>query len=750
MKEAMCAIMAVAIGFAATAEVVQTGNNVVVTGVETVSVDVAELQVDARPGATLTIEQGEHPVTVHASDATVNLSSDSWKDKVVFWLDASKEESFEMYEDNPGSFRTNGVSVLCPRIQRWHDWRGGEHDYYAFSSRGLASCDAMRAEDYEGRRYVSFGNYVDWGRRVEFYKTGEGETINDSKTVPFKFAFVVFGSQLGGGQSIIAKFKRAGSRLASPTANDPIFGESFVTWLDGVRVDPTQQSLNGDWQVVAFHGFSNVNGGVLSASGLGLDIWTGETARGGQNYREIILMSEVPTEGERCAIGRYLAQKWNTDAAAYESIDNEVRLFGTGNAVVCDGTFDVGGEFSGSVTVNEDATLRLTDTLCAPTNPASFGSTIHDAAWYDPNKQGSITSYSGAPEAYRAYSVGNLYNLREAFGSQTYVLYGSSRTPSWEKTARGFGPQNVWLFHDSTRTLNAVGCTMRIGANSTTSGPTFGFKTGFMVLDTSSGGGTPFLANDLGGAGSYLYNRNTRDIAIFRPGNTCLGFVTNADVRLNGIAGTSPDKRKFNYRPELLSVAFDETFPLRCVGSFNNQSADNMLIHGESIFYARALTETERADTEAYLMKKWLGLTPQGYGDPSAITIAGSGSVVLSTHVKRPSFAAGFSGKVYLPQSMTFAFVANASVASVSNPILAGNAQVFLPDSLTVSLDLNGMERLPIGEYVLVGSAGVLGECEISLDTTSLGRYARYYEIRREAGRLVLRKRGPGFMVKFL
>ena len=85
----------------------------------------------------------------------------------MFWLDASKEESFEMYEDNPGSFRTNGVSVLCPRIQRWRDWRGGEHDYYAFSSRGLASCDAMRAEDYEGRHYVSFGNYVDWGRRVE-------------------------------------------------------------------------------------------------------------------------------------------------------------------------------------------------------------------------------------------------------------------------------------------------------------------------------------------------------------------------------------------------------------------------------------------------------------------------------------------------------------------------------------------------------------------------------------------------------
>ena len=89
-------------------------------------------------------------------------------------------------------------------------------------------------------------------------------------------------------------------------------------------------------------------------------------------------------------------------------------------------------------------------------------------------------------------------------------------------------------------------------------------------------------------------------------------------------------------------------------------------------------------------------------------------------------------------------------MTSVLNPILVDNAQVFLPDSLTVSLDLNGMERLPIGEYVLVEAAEILGECEVSLDTTSLGRHVGYYEIRREAGRLVLRKRGPGFMIKLL
>ena len=54
--KALCAIMACAMGFASMAEVAQTGNNVVVTGVATVSVDVAELQVDVRPGAALTIE----------------------------------------------------------------------------------------------------------------------------------------------------------------------------------------------------------------------------------------------------------------------------------------------------------------------------------------------------------------------------------------------------------------------------------------------------------------------------------------------------------------------------------------------------------------------------------------------------------------------------------------------------------------------------------------------------------------------
>ena len=749
MKKRTCAIMALAIGFAATAEVVQTGNNITVTGVGTVRVDVAELQVDVRPEATVTVESGKEPITVHVSNATVNLSNgytDSWKEDVVLWLDASKVESFEMYDGN-GSFTTNGVTVYCPRIQRWRDWRGGDHDYYAYSSRLLASCDAMRGTDYEGRYYVSFGNYVEWGRRVEFYKTGEGsELIGDAKQISFKFAAVVFGSQLGGGQSIIAKYKRAGSRLTPPTANDSIFGENFPTWVDGQSVNPTTHCLNGDWEVICFTG---LNGGTLKATGLGLDIFGGENYRGGQNYREIILLTRVPTETERRSIERYLAKKWNTALPSYAG-EGEIRLFGTGNAAVGEGTFNFGGEFSGTVTLDEDATLKLTDTFCAPTNPASFGPTKDDAAWYDPNVPNSMYTYPFTPEPYHAYSVGGLYNLREAFGTQTYVLYGSSRTPTWEKTARGFGPQNIWLFHDYTHTSNMVGCALRIGVNSTTDGQTFGFKTGFMVLDTSSGGGTPFLAVDLSGTASYLYKRDNKDETIFRPGNTCQGFVTNADVRLNGVAGNTPNKRKFNYRPELLSVTFDETFPLRCVGAYAVTDVNNMLIHGESIFYARALTESERADTEAYLMKKWLGLTPQGYGDPSAVTIAGAGSVVLSTHEKRPAFAAGFSGTVYLPQSMTFAFATNAAAASVSNPISAGNAQVVLPDTLAVSLDLNGMERLPIGDYALVEAAGISGECEISLDTTSLGRHARFYDVKREAGRLVLRKRGPGFMLKLL
>ena len=331
MKKTMCAIMAWAIGLAATAEVVQTGKNITVTGVGTVRVDVAELQVDVRPEADVTVEFGKVPVTVYASNAVVNLSngcSDTWKEDVVLWLDASKDESFDVYESGNGSFKTNGVTVYCPRMQRWHDWRGGDHNYYAFSSRGLASCDAMLATDYDGRHYVSFGNYVEWGRRVEFYKSGEGsELLTDHKEIPYKFAAIVFGSQLGGGQSIISSLKRTGSQLTSPTANDPIFGENFPTWIDGSSVNPRQQSLNGDWEVISFTG---LNGTTLYATGLGLSIW-GENERGGQNYREIILLSRVPTETERRSIERYLAKKWNTTLPSYEG---ELRLFGTGNATV--------------------------------------------------------------------------------------------------------------------------------------------------------------------------------------------------------------------------------------------------------------------------------------------------------------------------------------------------------------------------------------------------------------------------------
>ena len=163
MKKTMCAIMALAIGFAATAEVVQTGKNITVTGVGTVSVDAAELQVDVRPEAEVTVGKGAYPVTIHAANASVRLSNDGWKDKVVFWLDASKVDSFDMYEDNPGSFKTNGSKGIYP------------------GNAVNISGGKLEASNIDANISLSYSNTDDY-IKVDSYTSGKTMTIANGQT----------------------------------------------------------------------------------------------------------------------------------------------------------------------------------------------------------------------------------------------------------------------------------------------------------------------------------------------------------------------------------------------------------------------------------------------------------------------------------------------------------------------------------------------------------------------------------------
>ena len=88
--------------------------------------------------------------------------------------------------------------------------------------------------------------------------------------------------------------------------------------------------------------------------------------------------------------------------------------------------------------------------------------------------------------------------------------------------------------------------------------------------------------------------------------------------------------------------------------------------------------------------------------------------------------------------ALAIGFAATAEVVQTGNNITVTGVGTVRADVAELQVD------------VRPEATEILGECEDSLDTTSLGRHVGYYEIRREAGRLVLRKRGPGFMIKLL
>ncbi|MBQ3343694.1 MAG: hypothetical protein IJG84_17465 [Kiritimatiellae bacterium] len=729
--------VAVAIGLVALTahgDVVVSGKNITVTGADNVvSVTEAEQQFDIQEGASATMSKGEYPAVVHVDNSAITLTSSSWKDDVVLWLDASATNSlcYERINDDPAGDvkRVSFNDKSYPTINRWYDCRGNDQPYYAMNNRGLAYADDktfksvmpfVATNEVSGMPYVSFGNSAQFSRRITFYSSSDSKADTDpskpSASVSCKFAFVVFGSQQGGGYSVLHRLARGGlvDGATTPTAAYPIFSENRTTYVDGVQVDPTQTGLNGEWQTIAF------GGTAMSLQGLCMDIFSNYF--GGGNYCEIILMSRVPTEGERGDIESYLAAKWGT--AKPPATDREIRLFGTGSVAVSDGDFAIGGTFTGSLAVASGASVVLTDVKDAPGSPAAFDTEVEsgkDAGiWYDTDMANTISRYSS-----RVSSVGYHYNLRESpfDNTQTYCLYGSSRTPKHEADVHGFGPLRTWFTYDYS--FAESGCTLRLGAAETASGQVFDFKTGFMVLDTSAGGGTPFLGKSINASNDYLLRRVYSSTAVFNPGTSCPEFVKEAGVRLNGVSGAKPTQRKFNYRPEVLSVSFSEAFPLRCFGAYENTSADNMLIHGESLFYKRALSETERDDTEAYLMNKWLGLTPKGYGNPSGVIVSGSGTVALASRCEHPVFDIGFSGTVVLSDVIGFVVSTNASGETVvSDAMNVPSATIEAPAVVTVKIDMGELDSPRPDDYVLISADALPRSTTFVMDASSLSEKA--------------------------
>ena len=752
--------------------------NVSVMGSQELVVTEAEVQVDVAPGASANFLEVEKDVSVRVQEggsAILNglRNNTSWHSKVKLWLDASEEWTLEPEKNSAGVVQTvteNGKKGAV--IVKWHDRRREQTEWLGYNDRdinpsntsGLVYPTTMPyvvSNGCNGLNFVSFGPFGS-SRRMAFMRRIDGVIQDDggsggpnpNHSLDAKYVMMVFGSQNGGGNAVISGNRGDASLFPrktitsktgepGPSAEIEIFASDRDARLDGVDIEPSRTGLNGGWQVFSFAPKKNVEvkGEYLDelVTGLGWNPWAWY---GGQNYAEILIFTEMPTDQEIESAEHYLAEKWGISTFKTKE-EGEVRLYGNGSATVAAGTVRVGGMFGGALSVAKDAELVLTDELPVPTAPASGMS-----GWYDPNREDMREILDGA-----VARANKLKNIAGPYNGKAYELKSFSRRPAVVSEVRGWGSSMDWCDYSTNKT-GGTGNTLRFDTSDDGVEYSMPVRTGFMMLDTRAGGGTPFLDTSVYSFNSavqsqYVLARNIGS-PIFSVKNNS-AFVTNSPVYLNGVRVDS-GKRGYNSRPELLSFSFTQDMPIKCIGAWQQSQAysysdpDFELRHGEIIFYPAVLSDSDRKDTEAYLMAKWIGVTPSGYGNPGLMTVTGEGNVKTANGRMRPKTDAGFTGRMEIPEATLSFSIDATSDSPVADAISMPNGELSTPEAITV--DLSFPTRPETGKYTLV-SAKEWNAAAVSIGEASGSRgvSTANYKIEREGNTLVLTVWRPGMRI---
>ena len=740
--------------------------NITVTDTREVPISDAETQVDVASGGVGTISPSPYAPTVRAQaggmvkfdnpgpvydDETVTNAP--WASKVGLWLDGSLVSSFNYYDTTlytPSGVEGTSAGKTSRIIDRWFDRRDADHtmEWRGYNNRNLSSVMpyVVTQGDYlpNGKTYVSLGKAATYVCRLPFIQVVDGvenagnQGVPPPAAMPSKYVLMVFGSQNNGGRAIIAdsmgRYQNAADQT-NPAVTEPIFNSYRETRLNGESVNPTQKNLlNGGWQIIGFEVNNNVKG-------LGWCGWG--TMYGGQNYAEVMVFTNAPTAKEIVDAELYLANKWGVTVTAPS---NAARLYGSGAAELTGGTLTLGGGFAGMLTLAAGTTLKLGDTQCAPSAPAAGA-----ALWYDPD--GPETDYTLHEAGDTTYPDMFNFLANKIAERSWWKLAGGGRSPYIERKddesrlPHGWGPVRTWLDYRTKRPSIKNGTQARFGSSTASDGNLVQTKACFMILDSSHGGGQPVVDTSVYDEKMVVAKPrvNVSDPILIARGEGH-EFVTNSPCYLNGVA-VDAGSHAFNSRAELLTLTFPETaFPLKGFGYWMGGSEANYLIQGETIVYENTLSDADRKDTEAYLMSKWLGITPAGYGDPSAMTIAGSGTVKLANHATaKPQFAAAFAGTVGAAAGELSFTVTAGTEAAVADPLALGGGTFDAGEALAVNIKLDG--RVTPGRYLLIDAAAWTG-AEPTLGTVEKTvKSRRTCTLVREGGKLYVNVERPGLAI---
>ncbi len=702
------------------------------------------------------------PVVVPVSSAAEPEASTSWQGKVANWFDASKTDSLVLLDYTPvPSGLSNSYTNSYPLLVGWKDKLTDTSGTYLFNRRFIAM--ANPAGDYvvqvlpyvvtgglNGMDYVSMGgngNTVSKpyaktdnaaeARRLQFHSastsvTGHGAPTGgayEDKSYPY--CIMVLGSQEGGGKAILNDKQGTGfgnmARLGSVTSASWFAYAGYSLLTDGLPANTTDKP-SGGWQIVSLD-MSATNTVLLGLSGhQGANY-------GGMNYAEVIFFREVPTAAERCACERYLAEKWGLKKTYTPWDTGYTELSGGGTLVLDDEGWPshddvaettVAGNFAGTIEVPAGKTLVLADRP-APPSAYDVPQQGNIVAWFDPSLDGAI-DFNGHPNA--ATGVARLYSRTAAgvdkadgaywmgmnagatdespTGSANY--YG--RYPFLVETsylgAFGAGAPMQWMDFTRNATGERNGNTLRSHLYppvttdiTTTNSASMTFRSLFMALDTSAGGGSP--VGDTAAFNKSIRARASKGADYTKPiWGTGTMAMAHTWLDTNEVNGATAG---YNGRAEVLGFETSADFTTETglfFGYYNgdgNNYNGNYEHIGETLIYSTTLTDAERLTVQEYLMAKWTGDLGFKYSDFSQATVTGAGDVYSASLRNLPQFGPGFTGTLAGGSNMTFTVDSSWSQSAAVDAIAISRA-VTLDAACVVKVTLWGEAKA--GTYMLL------------------------------------------------
>ena len=658
-------------------------------------------------------------------------SAHSWTNKVTHWFDASDASSVIKYAraDKPATLRYE-FEGQYPVICGWKDHIKDTSDIFLFSRDAFNGCKPhwlpyLVKGGLNGKDYLSFGVFysdidystVDsldypsgskinrWLQFVAKSTTGANGTGKPSGSYTTltgcKYCIMVFGSQYGGGKSILGD---QNDDVAPTNHGNMARGGSVLTqnWfaykgysltVDGMPAKTTDKP-SGGWQILSIDMSATntvldcLGGHFVTKESMGTSLAANNrnyTMTGGQNYGEILFFDEVPTAAERAACERYLAEKW-------------------------------GGNYFGTLTVPAGKTLVVSD-RSAPLTPYDIPQQTNLVAWFDPSLDGAIDFNENASAI---GGVGRLYSRTAAGVDKTNGAFWmgmqanggitalSGRYPYLAETNYlseiGFSAPMKWLDFTQNASGDGLGNTLRSHVMpelsvTQTSSSVMTFRSLFMALDTSAGGGNPVF--DEVGMGGAIKERASHGSDYRQPIWSANNTVTMAHTWLdtNEVNGTTAG---FNGRAEVLGLETTADFTTHrglFFGFYNPNGGNKNYEHiGETLIYNTTLTDAERLTVQEYLMAKWTGDMNGKYSDLSKATVTGAGNVYSASLRNLPAFDSDFTGALAGGSNMTFTVDRSWSASAAVDAITIDRAVTL--DAGQVTVTLKGQAKA--GTYALL------------------------------------------------